>query len=259
MSVPSKYLITMMCVLFLLTLGGTWAWSLDDYDLSWYSINGGGVSGAAGGDFELSGTIGQSNVGQTAMTGGDFSLEGGFWPVCDVPPIIVAAISSKVHGAAGPFQIDVLATNAVECRLNGPTWLEVTFDQAIQGVGGLDNADVSLSSGTVSSLVINDRTLTINMTGATNAAPLVVGFPGIASAAYAGNVVSANLCFRVLAGDSSGDKRVNVLDLLQTKNQVNLSVNAGNFRVDINSDGRINVLDLLAVKARLNTVVGDCP
>jgi len=49
------------------------------YDIDWYTIDGGGDMWTAGGDFELSGTIGQPDAGVT-MTGGDFALTGGFWP-----------------------------------------------------------------------------------------------------------------------------------------------------------------------------------
>jgi hypothetical protein len=50
----------------------------DDYDLDWWTVDGGGDTFCAGDDFELSGTIGQSDSGY--MTGGDFQLAGGFWP-----------------------------------------------------------------------------------------------------------------------------------------------------------------------------------
>jgi len=46
------------------------------YDLSWYTIDGGGGT-SAGGNFELSGTIGQPDAGM--MSGGNFELRGGFW------------------------------------------------------------------------------------------------------------------------------------------------------------------------------------
>jgi hypothetical protein len=49
----------------------------NDFDLSWYTIDGGGVTFATGGDFEMGGTIGQPDAG--AMSGGDFELSGGFW------------------------------------------------------------------------------------------------------------------------------------------------------------------------------------
>ena len=50
-----------------------------DFDLSWHTIDGGGGGSSTGGGFELAGTIGQHDAGP-AMTGGAFSLLGGFWP-----------------------------------------------------------------------------------------------------------------------------------------------------------------------------------
>lgn len=48
-----------------------------DYDLTWNTVDGGGVMFSTGGDLELSGTIGQPDAG--AMSGGEFTLTGGFW------------------------------------------------------------------------------------------------------------------------------------------------------------------------------------
>ena len=50
----------------------------DDFTIDWWTVDGGGEMWTTGGDFELSGTIGQSDAG-TAMIGGDFELIGGFW------------------------------------------------------------------------------------------------------------------------------------------------------------------------------------
>ena len=55
-----------------------------DYDLSWYTIDGGGGTGS-GGTFDLSGTIGQPDAA-TGSTG-SFKVQGGFWPgacICTV-------------------------------------------------------------------------------------------------------------------------------------------------------------------------------
>ena len=49
----------------------------DEFEISRSTIDGGGVILSTGGDFELSGTIGQPDAG--TMAGGDFSLSGGFW------------------------------------------------------------------------------------------------------------------------------------------------------------------------------------
>lgn len=53
------------------------------YDLSWHTIDGGGMMDSAGGAFALSGAIGQPDANSFAapMTGGTFQLVGGFWPV----------------------------------------------------------------------------------------------------------------------------------------------------------------------------------
>ncbi len=47
------------------------------FDLSWWTVDGGGGT-SSGGEFALSGTIGQPEVGYQ-MTGGDYSLAGGYW------------------------------------------------------------------------------------------------------------------------------------------------------------------------------------
>ncbi len=46
------------------------------FDLSWWTIDGGGDT-SVGAGFELSGTIGQADTG--VATGGGFTLAGGFW------------------------------------------------------------------------------------------------------------------------------------------------------------------------------------
>jgi hypothetical protein len=49
-----------------------------DFDLSWYTIDGGGAMWTTDRYFELSGTIGQPDAG-AIMAGGAFELTGGFW------------------------------------------------------------------------------------------------------------------------------------------------------------------------------------
>jgi hypothetical protein len=49
-----------------------------DFSLDWCTIDNGGQMFTTGGDFELSGTIGQPDAG-VVTAGGDFTLTGGFW------------------------------------------------------------------------------------------------------------------------------------------------------------------------------------
>ncbi len=51
------------------------------FNLTWFTVDGGGGT-SSGGDFVLSGTIGQPDAG--TLSGGGFVLRGGFWqPVAD--------------------------------------------------------------------------------------------------------------------------------------------------------------------------------
>ena len=55
----------------------TFASHAQSYNIGWYKIAGGGGT-SSGGQYNLSGTIGQPDSGG-AMTGGSYSLTGGFW------------------------------------------------------------------------------------------------------------------------------------------------------------------------------------
>ncbi|HVU07502.1 MAG TPA: hypothetical protein VHG89_03045 [Verrucomicrobiae bacterium] len=52
------------------------------YSIDWYKISGGGGA-SSGGNYSVSGTIGQHDAGN-AMTGGNYSLTGGFWSLISV-------------------------------------------------------------------------------------------------------------------------------------------------------------------------------
>jgi hypothetical protein len=57
------------------------------YELSWWTVDGGGQMYSIGGGYELGGTIGQPDAG--VLTGGGYILGGGFWRggAVTVPPI----------------------------------------------------------------------------------------------------------------------------------------------------------------------------
>ena len=56
--------------------------SAQSYSIDWYKIAGGGGT-SSGGNYTLSGTIGQHDAG-TTMSGGAYSLTGGFWSLISV-------------------------------------------------------------------------------------------------------------------------------------------------------------------------------
>src|SRR5437870_13689972 len=49
-----------------------------NYSIDWFTIDGGGGT-STGGVYSLSGTIGQPDANAQPMTGGNYSLVGGFW------------------------------------------------------------------------------------------------------------------------------------------------------------------------------------
>ena len=75
------FVLALLLVLLAVTMplaqrGGWTTLALDGYDLSWWTVDGGGGS-SSGGTYTLSGTLGQPDAG--ALTGGTYTLGGGFW------------------------------------------------------------------------------------------------------------------------------------------------------------------------------------
>ncbi len=67
--------------------------SAQSYDLSWHKVAGGGGT-SSGGNFTVTGTIGQPDAGH--MSGGVYSVDGGFWSI--IAPIqVVGAPLLSVH------------------------------------------------------------------------------------------------------------------------------------------------------------------
>ncbi len=67
------------------------------FDLSWNTIDGGGATYSTGGVFSLGGTIGQPDAG--VMSGGVYTLQGGFWPGA------AAAGPCNIADFAAPFGV----------------------------------------------------------------------------------------------------------------------------------------------------------
>jgi len=49
----------------------------DGYDLSWWTVDGGGRAWSSGSGYSLAGTIGQPDAG--VLSGPGYTLSGGFW------------------------------------------------------------------------------------------------------------------------------------------------------------------------------------
>ncbi len=174
-----------------------------------------------------------------------------------LPVQLLGAVSRKVHGIAGTFDVDLpLSGNpGIECRrggANGDYTLVFTF------VNNTTVASASVTSGTgsvsSSSLGPNPNQYTVNLTGVTNAQYLTVTLNGtLDSMGNSGNVVGPRM--GVLIGDTTADTFVNSGDIAQTKSQSGQFVTGSNFRSDVNVDGNLNSADIGLVKSKSGTAL----
>ena len=56
-----------------------WVALAQPYAIDWYTVDGGGGT-STGGNYTLSGTVGQPDAAATPLSGGTYTLQGGFWP-----------------------------------------------------------------------------------------------------------------------------------------------------------------------------------
>jgi Concanavalin A-like lectin/glucanases superfamily/Dockerin type I domain len=165
-------------------------------------------------------------------------------------PAPTQVVSRKMHGGT-PRDINLPLTgnSGIECRSGGATndyevvftfASSVTFNSAtVTGVG-----TVSDSSGN------GTTTVTVNLTGVTNAQWITITLLGVNDGTSTGDV---GVKMGVLVGDSNGDGFVNAGDTLQTRNRSGQVTDATNFRSDVNVDGFINIGDTLIVRSRSGT------
>jgi hypothetical protein len=74
---PAARIMLGVCCLLLVLVSLAVAESGNGYDLSWWTVDGGGTTGSTGGGYSLSGTAGQPDAG--VLAGGGYTLGGGFW------------------------------------------------------------------------------------------------------------------------------------------------------------------------------------
>jgi hypothetical protein len=161
------------------------------------------------------------------------------------PLVLQSAVSRKVHGSAGPF--DILLPG-IECRTGNPT-IVVTFSNNV--VSG--NAAVTTGVATVNgSPVFSGNTMTINLTGVANAQTLTVTLSNVMDT-FGQTLPVTSVNMSMLTGDANGNGVVNAADVAQTKAQAGQIVSGSNFRADMNANGAINSGDVAIVKSKLGT------
>jgi hypothetical protein len=172
-------------------------------------------------------------------------------------PVLVGAVSRKVHGTAGTFDLPVnLAPVApaitVEPRAIGAGHVIVLqFDRAITIPGTLTVLDQNVNPVATASLMPVGTTVQFTIPALANGSRISLGLsdvngPGVGTA-------GASLGF--LVGDTNASRGVDGTDVLDTRMRSGQRTDGTNFLFDSSASGFIGASDILAAKARLATLL----
>lgn len=106
------------------------------YSIDWFKVSGGGGA-SSNGPYTLSGTIGQHDANQAPMTGGSYSLTGGFWALYAVQmagaPLLTVTLTTTntvLISWPNPSTGFTLQGNSA---LGNPGWADVTNSFTVVG------------------------------------------------------------------------------------------------------------------------------
>lgn len=194
-----------------------------------------------------------SGDGSTFIVGGykDNSQAGAAWVFasCDLMPCIQAAVSRRVHGAAGTFDLPLSldSTGPTTEPRQGPTQSVVmTFGKPIT------SATVTIDEGSAYAGVptFSGSDVVVPLTGVTDQQYVTVSLKNVASS-DGGSGGSAAVRVGFLVGDVNQSHVVAVTDLVVANNQLGRTLSASNFLADVNTSGVITVLDKVIVNNAL--------
>ncbi len=105
-------------------------------DVPWFSMDGGGGT-STGGEFTLSGSVGQPDAGRLA--GGDFAVEGGF-----IPGVVVPPACGDLNGDGHVDVFDAIMDLQIIVGLITPTEAQLKLGDVVRD-GAIDVFDVILT------------------------------------------------------------------------------------------------------------------
>ena len=169
---------------------------------------------------------------------------------------LTAAVSTKTHGSAGPFEINLQAgTPAIECRSGGAGNNHTVVFRFLNPLTSVTGANLT-GAGAVSSAVISGdpHEYVVYLTNVANGQVITVSLTNVND--VVGNhsdTIAATM--GVLLGDTTGNGTVNASDVSQTKARSGQPVDTTNFRSDVTVNGSINASDVSLVKSKSGTAL----
>ncbi len=165
------------------------------------------------------------------------------------PVPLTAVVSRKTHGSAGVFEIDLLASNPVECRSPGSGNTHVLVFRFVNPISSVGSVAVTGTGNVTSAAVGTDqREFIVTLNGVTDMQRVAVQLRNVAD--NTGNRTTVSAIMGVLLGDTNGSGIVNASDIGQVKASSGLPLTSSNFRSDVVVNGAINATDIGQVKAR---------
>jgi hypothetical protein len=164
-------------------------------------------------------------------------------------PILQSAVSRKMHGTAGTFDLALSAattTPTTEPRRGPAQTVVFTFDKAINGA----TASVDEGIATAATPTFSGNDVVVGLTGVTDQQYVTVGLDSVASTdGGSGGCGVVRVGF--LVGDVSQNRVVTVSDLAQVNAQLAQIVTSANFLKDVNASGTLSVADRAVTNANL--------
>ena len=173
------------------------------------------------------------------------------------PPVLSSAISRKVHGSAGTFDLvlSLAPTNPTTEPRAGPAQTIVfVFDKAV--TAGI--ATVTEGTATAGVPTFAGNAMTVPLTGVSNLQYVSVAVTAVA-AADGGTGGAGSVRVGYLLGDVSTNRVVTLSDLGQVNAQVAQLVTGANFLKDVNASGTLTLADLAITNAQVTKTLAAVP
>ncbi|MBA3296967.1 MAG: hypothetical protein H0U19_08525 [Acidobacteria bacterium] len=167
--------------------------------------------------------------------------------------IPLSAVSRKVHGEAGAFDINLplVGDPGIECRTGQPTGeyqVIVTFANSVSVPGG---ATLSApKGGSVRDVSVAGSVVTVNLTGVANEQTVMLTLNGLTDGS---NVGPATIPMGVLLGDVNATRSVDGNDVSAVQAKTRQPVGATTFKFDVNITGVIDGNDVSTVQGKTRT------
>jgi hypothetical protein len=164
---------------------------------------------------------------------------------------LIKVQSRKVHGAAGPFNVDINPatpiTGAIDIEpraIGGGHQIVFKFDNPPTSLNSLSVLDANLQPVGIASPSFAGNELLVTLTGIADGKRVTITATGVNNAL----TVSASVGF--LYGDVNASRSVTAADIAYIKALSGQPFNSAKFKADINTDGAVTTSDVSAVKAQ---------